>query len=117
MVARYAAILLYSSGEPARDRSSIGCGLIGWLTAPYPFIRLITCIHSSASWVDFTMRSRVWQLVQSSSADFCCSVPGMLIIHSALVSWSGRFLVGCSLRSTLVVLSAATSVAPDPARS
>jgi len=25
---------LYCSGVPARARSSIGCGLIGWLTAP-----------------------------------------------------------------------------------
>ena len=49
------------------------------------------------------MRSMVWQLVQLSSAAFCSSVPGMLIIHSALVSWSARFLVGSSLRSTFAV--------------
>ena len=74
-------------------------------------MRLTTCIHSSVSWVERTTRSSVWQLVQLSSIAFWSSVPGMLIIHSALVSWEARFLVLSSLMSVLVVFSATTSAA------
>ena len=51
------------------------------------------------------MRSRLWQLMQLSSAFFCVSVPGKLASHSALVSCLARFLVGRSLMSTVVVLA------------
>ena len=71
-------------------------------------MRVITCVHSSALWVERTMRSMVWQLVQLSSSAFCSSVPGMLIIHSALVSWLARFLVFLSLMSAVAVFSDST---------
>src|SRR5207237_602230 len=56
-------------------------------------MRLMTCVHSSESCVERTTRSSVWQPTQLSSPAFCSSVPGILIIHSALVSWPARFLV------------------------
>src|SRR5215470_19048327 len=74
-------------------------------------------MNSLGSWVDLTMRSRVWQLTQLSRMSFCFGVPGMLWSHSALVSWVDRLRGFLSLRSTFAVLSPATSAAPLPSRS
>jgi hypothetical protein len=71
-------------------------------------MRLITCVHSSESCVERTTRSSVWQPTQLSSPAFCSSVPGILIIHSALVSWPARFFVCFGLMSALAVLFVAT---------
>src|SRR5258706_86163 len=50
------------------------------------------CMKPSASYVDFMMRSIVWQPLQLRRKRFCASVPGMLDIHSALVRCAERFL-------------------------
>ena len=63
------------------------------------------------------MRSTVWQLTQLSMDNFCCSVPGMLVIHSPFDIWRARFLVLTSLTSALAGLSAAMSIAFGPVRS
>ena len=64
-------------------------------------MRVITCVHSSALCVERAMRSSVWQPTQLSSGAFSSSVPGMLISHSALVSWPARFFVFFSLMSAV----------------
>ena len=64
-------------------------------------MRLITWVHSLESCVERTTRSSVWQPTQLSSCAFWSSVPGMLISHSALVSWPARFLVFFSLMSAV----------------
>ena len=69
------------------------------------------CMKPSASYVDFMMRSSVWQPLQLSRKRFCSSVPGMLIIHSALVRCAERFFTFLSLMSALAKLPAATSAA------
>src|SRR5260221_9121753 len=72
-------------------------------------MRLITFVHSSESCVERATRSSVWQPTQLSSPAFCSSVPGKLIIHSALVSWPARFLVVFSLMSAVAAFPFATA--------
>ena len=63
------------------------------------------------------MRSSEWQLTQLSSDIFCCSLPGMLRIHSPFDIWWARFLVFVSLTFASAVLPAATSTDCGPSRS
>jgi len=72
-------------------------------------MRVITCVHSSASCVERATRSSVWQPTQLSSSAFWSSVPGKLIIHSALLSWPARFFVFFSLMSAVAAFPFATA--------
>ena len=74
----------------------------------------MTSNKPSASYVDFMMRSSVWQRLQLSRNRFCSSVPGILISHSALVRWADRFFTFLSLISALASWPAATSAALAP---
>ena len=61
------------------------------------------------------MRSSVWQPMQLSRNFFCCSVPGMLCIHSALVRCAERLRSLVSLRSAFAAWPAVTSAVGLPA--
>ena len=80
-------------------------------------IRIWVGTNSSASWVERTTRPRVWQTPQSHRLCFCASVPGMDSIHSALLSWEARSLVGPRVMSAVAGPLAVTSAVLGPIRS
>src|SRR3954462_5290577 len=93
------------------------CGFSGPVAGEYAAKRCHTGRNSSALWVEFTIRSQVWQLVQPTRNAFCFGVLGTLIAHSPVLNWDARFFVFTSVRSVAAVLPAAMSALLRPSRS